>query len=222
MRHWSIIPGRTEYAQHLQTMYTKLATSWERIYRQVFWLSDGNRNAERISKLLHKPTETVEQIIYDLLVSGHIKVNSGEKELVMNPVLLKESFHMVTPHREEFARRFYAQLFEQYPQTRTLFPSSETSMKKQETALMSTLAVVVAGVERGENLAEVIRSLGERHSRYGAQAAHYPIVGQLLIQTFQDFLGDAFTPEMKAAWTQAYEIISAEMLKGADRVSISQ
>ena len=222
MRHWSIIPGRTEYARQFQTMYAKLATSWERIYRQVFWLADGNRNVERISKLLHKPTETIEQVVSDLLVSGHVKVNSGEKELVMDPILLKESFHMVTPHRGEFATRFYARLFEQYPQTRALFPPSEAGMRKQETSLMSTLAVVVAGVERGDNMAEVIRSLGERHSRYGAQAAHYPIVGQLLIQTFQDFLGDAFTPQMKAAWTQAYEIISAEMLKGADRVSVSQ
>src|SRR5436309_15213845 len=113
MRHWSIIPGRTDYAQHWQTMYAKLATSWERIYRLVFWLADGSRNVECISNLLHKPSETVEQIIYDLLVSGHVKVNSGEKELVMDPIVLKESFHMVTPHREEFARRFYTQLFEQ-------------------------------------------------------------------------------------------------------------
>ncbi|TMC15313.1 MAG: hypothetical protein E6J34_22495 [Chloroflexi bacterium] len=219
MRNWSIIPGRTDYAQRLQTMYTQLATSWERVYRQVFWLADGSRNVERISKLLHKPADKIEQVIDDLLVSGYIKVNSGEKELAMNPVLLKQSFQMVTPHREEFARRFYALLFEQYPQLRSLFPSSEASMRKQETSLISTLAVVVAGVERGDNMAEVIRSLGERHARYGAQAAYYPIVGKLLIHTFQDFLGDAFTPQMKAAWTQAYEIISAEMLKGADRAT---
>src|SRR5689334_2485482 len=80
MRYWPIIPDRTEYAKHLQTMYAGLATSWKRIYRQVFWLADGSRTVERISTLLHKPTERIVQVIGDLLVSGHIKVNIGEKE----------------------------------------------------------------------------------------------------------------------------------------------
>jgi len=200
-------------------MYQSFATSWARIYRQVFWLSDGQRTVEYISLLLHKPTEKIEQITYDLLVSGHIKVKSGEKELVMDPALLRESFNLVTPRKEEFSRHFYALLFEQYPQTRQLFPSTENGMHRQEASLMATLAVVVAGVERGENLAAVIRSLGERHGRYGAQPAHYPIVGRLLLQTFQDILGNAFTLDMNAAWAQAYEIISSEMLKGAAQVT---
>ncbi len=215
MGNWSIIPGRTNYAEHLKSMYRAFATSWARTYRQVFWLSDGKRSIDYISVLLHKPKEKIEQIVYDLLVSGHIKVQSGDKELAMNPALLKESFNLITPRKEEFARHFYNLLFQQYPQVRELFPNMESGMRRQEASLITTLAVVVAGVERGENLAAVIRSLGERHSRYGAQAAHYPIVGQLLIQTFQDLLGDAFTTQMKAAWSQAYEIISNEMLKGA-------
>ena len=90
-------------------------------------------------------------------------------------------------------------------------------MRRQESSLIATLAVVVAGVERGENLTQVVRKLGERHRRYGAQAAHYPLVGQLLLQTFQDFLGDAFTPQMREGWSKAYEIISTEMLKGASQ-----
>ncbi len=215
MRKWSIVPNRTGHAERLRTMYAAFATSWTRLYRQVFWLADGDRNVERISALLHKPADTVEKVIYELLVSGHIKVNSGEKELVMDPVLLKDSFNLIAPRKEEFARHFYTQLFEQYPQTRALFSATEAGMRRQESSLVATLAVVVAGVERGDNLTEIIRSLGARHSRYGAQAAHYPIVGALLIQTFQDLLGDRFTPQMKAAWSQAYEIISTEMLKGA-------
>jgi hemoglobin-like flavoprotein len=137
----------------------------------------------------------------------------------MDPVVLKESFNMMAPRKEAFARRFYSQLFALYPQTRQLFPPTEEGMRRQESSLIATLAVVVAGVERGENLTAVIRKLGERHHRYGARAAHYPLVGQLLLQTFQDFLGDAFTPQMKEAWSKAYEIISAEMLKGANQSS---
>lgn len=219
MPKWSIIPNRTGYAEHLRTMYATVATSWTRLYRQVFWLADGDRNVERISTLLHKPTEKVEQVIYELLVSGHVKVNSGERELGMDPMLLKESFNMIAPKKEQFAWHFYSKLFQQYPQTRLLFPPTEEGMRRQESSLVATLAVVVAGVERGDNLTQIIHTLGARHKRYGAAPAHYPIVGTLLIQSFQDLLGERFTPQMKTAWSQAYEIISAEMLKGADQQS---
>ena len=217
MRKWSIIPRRTEHALRLTTMRAAFASTWARLYRQVFWLSDGHRNVERISILLHKPSDKIEEVTYELLVSGHINVQSDEKELGMDPVVLKESFNLVAPHKEAFARYFYSQLFTHYPQTRQLFPPTEEGMRRQESSLIATLAVVVAGVERGENLTQVIRNLGGRHQRYGAQAAHYPLVGQLLLQTFQDFLGDAFTPQMKEVWGKAYEIISAEMLKGANQ-----
>ena len=217
MRKWSIIPRRTEHALRLTTMRAAFASTWARLYRQVFWLSDGHRNVERISILLHKPSDKIEEVTYELLVSGHINVQSDEKELGMDPVVLKESFNLVAPHKEAFAQHFYSQLFAHYPQTRQLFPPTEEGMRRQESSLIATLAVVVAGVERGENLTQVIRKLGERHRRYGAQAEHYPLVGQFLLQTFQDFLGDAFTPQMREAWSKAYEIISAEMLKGANQ-----
>ncbi len=217
MRKWSIIPRRTEYAQRLTTMRAAFASTWARLYRQVFWLSDGHRTVEHISVLLHKPSDRIEEVTYELLVSGHVNVQAGEKELGMDPVVLKESFNLVAPYKEAFARHFYSQLFAHYPQTRQLFPATEGGMRRQESSLIATLAMVVAGVERGENLTQVVRNLGERHRRYGAQAAHYPLVGQLLLQTFQDFLGDAFTPQMKEAWSKAYEIISTEMLKGANQ-----
>lgn len=137
----------------------------------------------------------------------------------MDPILLKESFHMIAPQKELFAQHFYRKLFHQYPQIRLLFSPTEEGMRRQEASLVATLAVVIAGIERGDNLTEVIYALGARHRKYGAQTAHYPIIGTFLIQSFHDLLGDAFTPQMENAWSQAYEIISAEMLEGAEQQS---
>ncbi len=53
MRKWSISPNRTGHVEPLRTMYATFATSWARLYRQVFWLADRRHNVERISKLLH-------------------------------------------------------------------------------------------------------------------------------------------------------------------------
>ncbi|WP_376796602.1 globin family protein [Thermogemmatispora sp.] len=132
----------------------------------------------------------------------------------MNAPLLKESFGLIAPQKEAFARRFYERLFAAYPQTRLLFAG--TDMRRQESALMATLAAVVAGVERGENLEPVLRRLGERHYRYGVQPEHYPLVGQALLATFGDFLGPRFSPAMHDAWAQAFEVISSQMIAAGE------
>ncbi len=131
----------------------------------------------------------------------------------MNAALLKESFEMVAPRKEEFAHSFYQRLFSQYPQTRSLF--AHTDMKKQESSLAATLAVVVAGVERGDDLTSTLQSLGEKHRAYGAVPEHYPLVGGVLLQTFDEYLGPKFTDDMQKAWLEAYEVISEQMLVGA-------
>ena len=139
MRKWSIIPRRTEYGQRLTTMRAAFASTWARLYRQVFWLSDGHRTVEHISVLLHKPSDRIEEVTYELLVSGHVNVQAGEKELGMDPVVLKESFNLVAPYKEAFARHFYSQLFAHYPQTRQLFPATEGGMRRQERGLLIKL-----------------------------------------------------------------------------------
>ncbi|MBE3560425.1 MAG: hypothetical protein IMW89_14550 [Ktedonobacteraceae bacterium] len=187
--------------------------AWQRIHRQVFWLADGRRDTQRIATLLHKPLPLVETVISELRQVDCIRLRSERKVLVMNKTLLKESFAMIAPYKEAFARSFYERLFEEYPETRALF--ARTDMRRQQGALMATLATVVAGVERGENLTPVLQHLGSKHKKYGAKTEHYTLVGAVLLETLHDYLGSRFTPEIQEAWEEAYEIISLQMIEGA-------
>lgn len=44
-----------------------------------------------------------------------------------------------------------------------------------------------------------------------------PTVGKALIETLSLFFGAAFTQEMRAAWTQAYDVVSGTMIAAAER-----
>jgi hemoglobin-like flavoprotein len=202
------IPRRSEFSVYL-AMASAWATMWPRSYRQIFALVDGQRNTERIAILLHKQPEFVSEILDTLLASGYISLRIPKKELLMNASLLRASFDLVEPRKEEFAEAFYNRLFAEYPQTRAFF--AKTDMKRLYSALAATLAVVVAGVEKGENLVPILRNLGERHVRYGVKPEHYPIVGKVLLETFSDFLDPNWTPAFQEAWNQAFEIISHVM-----------
>jgi len=187
---------------------------WPRLPRQVFWLSDGRRDTQKIAMLLHRPLTVIEDIVMELQQVGHINLRRERKVLVMNVVLLKESFDMIVPQKDAFAHSFYERLFTYYPQTQPLF--AKTDMRRQEGSLMATLAVVIAGVERGDNLVPTLQQLGQKHKKYGAQAEHYSLVGAALLETFEQYLGPRFTPAMQEAWEEAYEIISVQMLEGAN------
>ncbi len=213
MKPVKLIPRRTTYALNTTLSSSSWAVSWDRIYRQVFWLSDGERDVTRIAQLLHKPEHLITTVTDELAVTGFISLHSNKKALAMNAELLKQSFEMVTPRKDAFARSFYQRLFTDYFATRALF--AHTDMKRQEGALMATLAAVVAGVERGNNLVPILRSLGTKHNRYGVKPNHYPLVGATLLETFHEYLGTQFTEAMQDSWSQAFELISNQMLKDA-------
>ncbi len=187
--------------------------TWSRLPRQVFWLADGRRDMQRIALLLHRTLPLIQEVIRELQLAGYISLRSERKVVRMNVALLKESFDMIVPQKDAFAHSFYERLFTDYPQTRALF--AQTDMRRQENSLAATLATVVAGVQRGDNLVPVLQQLGQRHKRYGAQAEHYPLVGAALLETFHQYLRSRFTPAMQEAWEEAYEIISTRMLEGA-------
>jgi hemoglobin-like flavoprotein len=46
--------------------------------------------------------------------------------------------------------------------------------------------------------------LGERHAGYGVQPHHYTLVKEVLLWACEQALGDAFTPDVRAAWSCAY------------------
>ena len=71
--------------------------------------------------------------------------------------------------------------------------------------------MVVAGVEKGDDLTPTLQTLGARHKTYGVLPEHYPIVGEVLIETFQNRLGSQWTPAFQNAWIQAFTIIAQVM-----------
>ena len=133
----------------------------------------------------------------------------------MNPTqikLVQDSFAKVAPISEQAAELFYDRLFEVAPSVRAMFPDDMTEQRKK---LMMMLAAVVNGLDNLDSILPVASALAKRHVSYGAQAAHYPVVGSALLWTLEKGLGDAWTPELAEAWTAAYGTLSGYMISEA-------
>ena len=126
--------------------------------------------------------------------------------------LVQGSFQSVKPIMEQAAALFYGRLFEIAPEVKPLFSGD---MDEQGRKLMKTLTIAVSGLNDLNSLVPVVQKLGQGHVAYGVKPEHYPKVGEALIWTLGQGLGDAFTPDVEAAWKHTYQILSDTMMGAA-------
>ncbi|WP_282124263.1 globin family protein [Algibacter mikhailovii] len=130
--------------------------------------------------------------------------------------LVQESFEKVKPIAPAAAEIFYTKLFELDPQLKPLFPTDkEGAMVEQGNKLMTMLAAAVAGLSNLDALIPVLKDLGKRHVAYRVEPSHYETVGAALLGTLEAGLGDAFTDDVKEAWTSVYGTMSSVMIDAA-------
>ncbi|GIV96125.1 MAG: hemoglobin [Herpetosiphonaceae bacterium] len=132
--------------------------------------------------------------------------------------LVQESFKQVAPIAETAAALFYQRLFELDPSVRPYF---KTDMKTQGAKPMSTLALVVQGLNRPEEIIPAVQHLGRRHAGYGVKHHHYQVVAEALLWALAQGLGDAFTPAVKEAWTAAYRFLAEIMQEAMATAGVS-
>ena len=131
--------------------------------------------------------------------------------------LVIDSWKTLSPNSVQVGTIFYRRLFEIDPSLRPLF--SATLMDEQIRKLTTMLDLIVDWLDLPEKLVPVLKQLGERHTKYGVMDEHYGKVGTALLGTLEEGLGDAFTPELRAAWTEAFVLISSLMRRGAAKIS---
>ena len=134
----------------------------------------------------------------------------------LNVEVLEQSFQEIKPRASEFVISFYDNLFITHPELKPLF--ANTNMAKQQKMLLNSLVLVVENLRKPELLGQTLKALGARHVGYGASSQDYGAIGEALLATFEEYLQQDWTPEVKQAWLGAFEVISDQMLQGAGEV----
>lgn len=125
--------------------------------------------------------------------------------------LVQGTWARVVPIKDTAADLFYGKLFELDPALRPLFKGD---IKEQGRKLMVMIGLAVKGLDDLSALVPAVKDLGRRHAGYGVKAGDYTTVATALLWTLEKGLGDAFTPEVKAAWTETYMVLAKTMQSG--------
>jgi hemoglobin-like flavoprotein len=147
--------------------------------------------------------------------------SDSEKEIVLR------NWRLVVPIAETAADLFYRRLFELRPEYRSLFGEDMTAQKRK---LIRMLAFIVRSLEwredqwkddvdPQEDLMLVVLALGRRHQDlYKIPPDSYGSVGEALLWTLGQGLGDAFTPTARDVWTKLYTLLATTMQMGATAI----
>ncbi len=122
--------------------------------------------------------------------------------------LVQSSFQELVPVAEEAAAMFYARLFELWPEIKPMFKGD---MREQGSKLMQMIGYAVASLDNLEELVPAVQQLGKRHVAYGVKDEQYAHVGEALLWTIEQQMGDDFTPEIKDAWATVYTVLADTM-----------
>ena len=129
-----------------------------------------------------------------------------------NQALVRESFANVAPIAPQAAAMFYDRLFVLDPTLRPLFKGD---IAEQGRKLMAMIGTAVANLDKLETIVPAVQDLGLRHAGYGVPPTSYDTVASALLWTLGQGLGDAFTPPVESAWTEAYTILATVMKDAA-------
>ena len=204
------------FEQSLQQDWTtEVKLAWTDAYRAITALMLKGAGVETTPEEVQLEPEIIpeKQVI---IAANHQLESVPEKEPKLAVEVLESSFDKIKPRADEFAASFYENLFIAHPEFQPLFANID--IEKQQKKLINALVLVVENLRSPEALGPVLKALGGRHIGYGVIPKYYGPVGDALLMSFEQYLQEDWTPEVKRAWTNAYIAITGLMLKdsGAD------
>ncbi len=131
--------------------------------------------------------------------------------------LVRRSWAALGPRAEATAELFYERLFATTPNARRLFRNKD--MRLQGTAFIQMLSLFMRSLDDEDpGVTEVIRASGLRHIGYGVMYSDYDSVGEALLWAVEEMTGPRFSPELHAAWSEAYRSLAATMRQSSSSV----
>ena len=122
--------------------------------------------------------------------------------------IIKSTVPALKAHGLEITTTFYKNMFTNNPEVKPFFNMDKQASGEQPKALAMAILAAAQNIDNLPAILPVVKKIGEAHCNSKIQAEHYPIVGQNLLLTIKEVLGDAATDEVIEAWGKAYGVIA--------------
>ena len=130
--------------------------------------------------------------------------------------IIKATAPAVKEHGHEITQRMYEIAFKARPDLRRFFANtwmkSPEEGRKQAQKLAGAVYTYASHIDELEKMAGPVKHITEVHARSMIIPEMYPIIGECLLAAMKDVLGEAATPDVLAAWEEAYGALSSILI----------
>ncbi len=122
--------------------------------------------------------------------------------------IIKSTVPVLEVHGTKITEVFYKNMFQAHPELLNIFNHTNQKQGRQQTALANTILAAAKYIDKLETIIPVVKQIAHKHRSLAVKPEHYPIVGQFLLSSIKEVLGDAATEEIINAWAEAYGVIA--------------
>lgn len=109
---------------------------------------------------------------------------------------------------EALTRHFYERMFKHNPEVLPLFNPANQHEGTQQQALAAAICAYAANIDNLGVLGDAVELIAQKHVSLRIQPEHYPIVGENLLESIKEVLGDAASDDIINAWGEAYGFLA--------------
>jgi nitric oxide dioxygenase len=128
--------------------------------------------------------------------------------------IVRATAGVVAEHAEQITEVFYPAIFAAHPGLLNVFNRANQAVGEQPKALAaSVVAFAVHLIDPdAPDFTPIMERIAHKHVSLGIQASHYTIVAKYLLDAVGTVLGDAITPEVRAAWEEVYWLFGCSLI----------
>lgn len=130
--------------------------------------------------------------------------------------IVKSTAPILQEHGETLTKHFYKRMFSHNPEVAPYFNPANQAEGTQQRALAGAICAYAANIDNLEVLGGAVELIAQKHASLMIKPEHYPIVGENLLASIREVLGDGATDEVINAWGEAYGFL-AEILTGREK-----
>jgi nitric oxide dioxygenase len=121
---------------------------------------------------------------------------------------------VVAAHADQITAHFYPRMFAAHPELLRVFNQGNQATGEQSKALAgSVVAYAVQLIDpEAPSFDHVMRRIAYKHVSLGIRPEQYTIVGEHLLASVGEVLGDAVTPAVAAAWSEVYWLFALQLV----------
>lgn len=118
--------------------------------------------------------------------------------------IVKSTAPILAENGELLTKHFYKRMFSNNPEVLPFFNQSNQQSGTQQRALAGAITAYATHIDNLEVLNSAVNTIVQKHVSLQIKEEHYPIVGENLIESIKEVLGDLATKEVVTAWSEAY------------------